>query len=265
KQKSKYKNKTMEDLNHPESNEKFLNEPSKVLELMQFLDLMLNANKMEDKREGKAAAPKAYPDPSEDVTDKNFYISSRGGSRAGSRMSRRSTRRTRSKSKMASNTNQFTFMRQIEQTEDQRLEVFKERERVANNFRRQKHSSTNCDLVIESIFFRQGNVAYCKDQFNYAIELYSKGMDYIPDSPVLYINRACCYIKLRNFKMAIMDCNHVLCTLDPKYLRAFLYRAFAYKRMGDEKNFEQSIDEAKRVNSRSLNFIETFLERMRTA
>ncbi|XP_060647663.1 tetratricopeptide repeat protein 12 isoform X1 [Drosophila nasuta] len=233
----------MEDFNHPESNENFLKEPSKVVDLLQFMDLMVNANKMEDKREGKKIVQQPVVDPSDNVTDENFYISSRGGQRMG----RRSTRKTRSKIQSATNTNQFTFMRQIEQTQEQRVVARKERERVALNFR------------------RLGNVSYRKDQFNHAIEMYTKGLEYIKDTPVLYINRACCYIKLRNFKMAIIECNHILTKLDPRYLRAFLYRALAYKRMGDEKNFEQSINEAKQVNTRSLEFIDSFLDKMRTA
>jgi len=39
---------TMNGPNHPEYDESFLNEPSKVVELIQFMDVMQNANKMEE-------------------------------------------------------------------------------------------------------------------------------------------------------------------------------------------------------------------------
>ncbi|KAH8310794.1 hypothetical protein KR044_003022 [Drosophila immigrans] len=232
----------MGDGNHPECDENYLNKTSKVVELMELLDLMMNANKMEDKREGKMTVQQTFVDPSEEVTDDNFFISSRGGM---GRMGRRSTRRTRSKTKITTNTNQFTFMRQIDQTNEQRVQARMERERVANNFR------------------RLGNVAYRKDQFKTAIEMYEKGLEYIKDTPVLHINIACSHLKLRNFKMAIITCNHILTKIDPKYVRAFLYRALAYRHNGDEKNFEQSIAEARRLNSRQLEFIDSFLDRMR--
>lgn len=38
----------MDGLNFPEYDESFLNQPSKVVELLEFLDLMENANKMEE-------------------------------------------------------------------------------------------------------------------------------------------------------------------------------------------------------------------------
>jgi len=38
----------MDGLNYPEFDESFLNEPSKVVELIETLDVMVNANKMEE-------------------------------------------------------------------------------------------------------------------------------------------------------------------------------------------------------------------------
>ncbi|XP_034486635.1 tetratricopeptide repeat protein 12 [Drosophila innubila] len=235
----------MDGLNYPEFDESFLNEPSKVVELIETLDVMVNSNKMEDKREGKKKKEPqtSFADISADVTDDSFFITSRGRSQ---NLGRRSTRRTRSRSKALANLNQFTFMRQIDQTLEQRTQTRIERERVANNFR------------------RLGNSAYRKEQFSNAIEMYTRGLEYIKDTPVLYINRACCYLKLRNFNLAIIECNNILTKLDPKYLRAFLYRAIAYKRLNDEKNYEESIYQAKRLNSREMEFIDDFLEKMRT-
>lgn len=40
-----------------------------------------------------------------------------------------------------------------------------------------------------------GNEAYKKQNFEKAVDLYSKAIDTIRDSPVLYCNRALAYIK----------------------------------------------------------------------
>jgi len=86
------------------------------------------------KREGKKKEPQPVLDISAKVTDNNFLIQSRGHSQGAGR---RSTRRARStKGKAVANVNQFTFMRQIDQTLEERTQTRIERERVANNFRR---------------------------------------------------------------------------------------------------------------------------------
>ncbi|XP_023178826.1 tetratricopeptide repeat protein 12 isoform X3 [Drosophila hydei] len=143
--------------------------------------------------------------------------------------------------------NQFTFMRQIDKSVQERMQARIERERVANNFR------------------RLGNSAYRKAQFSTAIELYNHGLDYVNDTPVLYLNRACCYIRLRDFKRAIIDCDYILHKFDPKHIRAWLYRALSFKRLHVENSFNECISEVKRLNSRDIAFIDGFLERMRSA
>jgi len=42
---------------------------------------------------------------------------------------------------------------------------------------------------------RLGNAEYRRANFDKAIEYYTKGLNYINDSPVLYVNRSLCYIK----------------------------------------------------------------------
>ncbi|KAH8420872.1 hypothetical protein KR222_007469, partial [Zaprionus bogoriensis] len=173
------------------------------------------------------------------LTDSNFAITYRP-------TSIRMTKRTRSKLRNV-NVNQFTFMRQLDQTLEKRKETRGEREQVATTFR------------------RLGNHEFRRNHFDSAIEMYNNALSYIRDTPVLYLNRAACYIKLRNFKRSIMDCDYILNNLDPKNLRAWLYRGLAYKRYGDETNFNYSLYQAKRLNSGQSEFIENFLERMRTA
>ncbi|XP_064548330.1 tetratricopeptide repeat protein 12 [Drosophila montana] len=230
----------MEYTNHPQYDEKFLKEPSKVVDAIQFLDIMADANKMEDTRDGKKKQAKPVVDHSAEVTDNNFFISQRSLS------GRMSVKRSKARIKFTTNTNQFTFMRQFDQSTEERVQSRLERERIANSFR------------------RQGNWAYRREQFNTAIDFYNKGLENICDTPVLYINRACCYLKLRSFKRAIMDCDYILNKLDPKYMRAWLYRAAAFKRLNDEKNYEECVHQVKRLNTKEMQFIDSFLEKMRT-
>lgn len=58
-----------------------------------------------------------------------------------------------------------------------------------------------------------------------------------------------------------MDCDYVLNKLEEKNLRSWLYRAAAYKRNGDEKNFENSIKLARKNNPKKSEYIDGFLEK----
>lgn len=180
--------------------------------------------------------------------------------------------------------NQFTFMRQIDKSVQERMQARIERERVANNFRRWVRNPYLTHRGIYCNSSRLGNSAYRKAQFSTAIELYNHGLDYVNDTPVLYLNRACCYIRyaclrykilfgvliipffrLRDFKRAIIDCDYILHKFDPKHIRAWLYRALSFKRLHVENSFNECISEVKRLNSRDIAFIDGFLERMRSA
>ncbi|XP_055856322.1 tetratricopeptide repeat protein 12 [Episyrphus balteatus] len=135
----------------------------------------------------------------------------------------------------------FTFMQQIEQDAAKRNEVRQEREKIAQHFR------------------KLGNDAYHKQEFEKAINMFTKAIDHVKDSPILYNNRALSYMKLKVHKRAIIDCDFVINKLDDKNLRAWLYRAAAYYKLGDEKNFETSIKWAKKNNSKELETIEKFV------
>ncbi|ALC47099.1 CG31294 [Drosophila busckii] len=109
-----------------------------------------------------------------------------------------------------------------------------------------------------------GNCEYRRTMYDKAIEFYSRGLDYITDTPVLFCNRALCYIKKRDFKRALMDLEHVLNDLDQKCLRAWLYKAGALKRLNNEAGFEECIDNARRFNRANLAYVDVFLEKMRS-
>ncbi|XP_017083566.2 tetratricopeptide repeat protein 12 [Drosophila eugracilis] len=217
---------------YPEANESFLEgKPSKVEEVIECLEGIENANKTDSsKKRAKSVLT---------IDDINFLVTKRNPSQSSI------FRRPRIR-KVPINTNQFTFMRQIEFEPGDRLLAREQREDVAETFR------------------RFGNFEYRKLNFLLAKDYYTKGLQYIKDSPVLYVNRAMCFIKMREFKLGILDCDYVLTKLDECYLRAWLYRGAAYKRLNDEANYEYSIEQARQSNRPEAAFIDEFLEKMRS-
>lgn len=71
-------------------------------------------------------------------------------------------------------------------------------------------------------------------------------------------------IRLGKFKRGIVDCDFVLNKLDEKNLRAWLYRAMAYKGLNDEANFETCVRYARKFNSKQMEFIDEFLEKLKS-
>lgn len=60
-----------------------------------------------------------------------------------------------------------------------------------------------------------------------------------------------------------MDCDYVLNKLEDKNLRAWLYRSAAYKRLGDETNFENSVKLAHKNNPKKGAIIDEFIEKVK--
>ncbi|XP_020818459.1 tetratricopeptide repeat protein 12 [Drosophila serrata] len=220
---------------YPEANESFLKQPSKVEDVLEYLETIENANKMDSAKARKSTVDRKSLDMNLD-----FMVTLR-------KVSNTETYSRRGKSKkLPLNTNQFTFMRQINQEPQDRLLVRLERESVADTFR------------------RLGNFEYRKRRFDEAINYYTKGLTYVKDTPVLYLNRAMCFIKLREYKRGIMDCDYILAYIDEKNVRAWLYRAAAYKRLSDEYNYDHSVYKARILNHTETEFIDDFLEKLRT-
>ncbi|XP_002012588.3 tetratricopeptide repeat protein 12 [Drosophila mojavensis] len=138
----------------------------------------------------------------------------------------------------------FTFMRQVEVDQAERTKARLERERVAQIFR------------------KLGNADYRQGNYENAVRMYSQALENIKDSPVLYINRSLSYIKLSQFKRAIIDCDFVLNKLDEKNMRAWLYRAMAYKGLNDEASYDNCIKYVRKYHSKQLEFIDSFIEKM---
>lgn len=62
--------------------------------------------------------------------------------------------------------------------------------------------------------------------------------------------------RLGLFKKAVIDADYVLQKLDEKNLRSWLYRAKSYYSLGESRDFEKSVNEAKKNNPKQLELIE---------
>lgn len=111
-----------------------------------------------------------------------------------------------------------------------------------------------------------GNEEYRRANYEKAIHYYSKAIQYVADSPVLYCNRALAKIKKRDFKLALFDLDFVIFKLDPIHMRAWLYRGGAMLRLNNESESQVSIDNARLFNrgQKEQKYIEYFLEKLRS-
>ncbi|XP_073819759.1 tetratricopeptide repeat protein 12-like [Musca autumnalis] len=231
--------------NPPGFDEDFLEFESKVNQVMKLLEDINNANKKEDESTSpsKKAAPKNIFD---EIDENNFIVTVKESRTVLNRNVLENDDEDEKKKSNPDVMDKFTFMQQFEKDADERAKARRERERIAQHFR------------------TLGNEAFRKQNYEKAINMYTKAMDHIRDSPILYNNRALAYMKLKNYKRGIMDCDYVLNKLEEKNIRSWLYRAAAYKRLGDEKNFETSIKLARKNNPKKGEFIDDFLEKFKT-
>ena len=105
-----------------------------------------------------------------------------------------------------------------------------------------------------------GNQAFRNGEYEKAVSMYSKAIDQVRDSPILYNNRALSYIRLSLYKRAIIDCDFVINKLDEKNLRSWLYRAKAYFLLDEKRLYEKSILEAKKHHPKEVGYIEKIVD-----
>jgi len=72
----------------------------------------------------------------------------------------------------------------------------------------------------------QGNAELAKGHFLQAIQFYTDGLEYAPNSAVLLSNRALAYIKVENYGLAKVDADHAI-EADPTYAKGYYRRASA--------------------------------------
>ncbi|KAH8243384.1 hypothetical protein KR032_007096 [Drosophila birchii] len=260
----------MYSLQHPQIDERFLGSESTVDEVIKLLETL---RKPKEEEEEQKDPPEKEPT-SMTVTEDNFIITERKKSLAAPTVSTE-PKETSSKGKYKPRTfvpvdrkkDRFPFMRQVEMDLDQRSKARLERERIAQNFRKWVCIINKLTKYIFNTFFnflfRLGNAEYRRGNYETAMRMYTEAIENIRDSHILYINRALCYIKSGKFKRGIVDCDFVLNKLDEKNLRAWMYRAMAYKGLNDEPNFENCVKYARKFNSKQMEFIDDFLEKLK--
>ncbi|XP_037730691.1 tetratricopeptide repeat protein 12 [Drosophila subpulchrella] len=235
----------MYSLQHPQIDERFLDSESTVEEVVKLLENLQVPKDDEDDQQDKVEKDTK---PSI-VTEENFIITARTNATPVISATKDTASRDKSKprtfSRLDRSKDRYPFMRQVEMDLDQRSKARLERERVAQNFR------------------KLGNAEYRKGDYESAMQMYTEAIENIRDSHILYINRALCFIKSGKFKRGIVDCDFVLNKLDEKNLRAWMYRAMAYKGLNDESNFENCVKYARKFNSKQMEFIDDFLEKLK--
>ncbi|XP_039494827.1 tetratricopeptide repeat protein 12 [Drosophila santomea] len=233
----------MYSLQHPQINECFLDSESTVEEVVKLLENLRVPNEEEAEIQEKTEHdPKMA-----NIIDDSFIITERKTPIPfiSAPISLKKKSKPRTFTRIDRSKDRFPFMRQVEMDLDQRSKARLERERVAQNFR------------------KLGNADYRKGNYESAVKMYTEAIENIRDSHILYINRALCFIKSGKFKQGIVDCDFVLNKLDEKNLRAWMYRAMAYKGLNDESNFENCVKYARKFNSKQMDFIDDFLRKLK--
>ncbi|GAQ82218.1 tetratricopeptide repeat domain-containing protein [Klebsormidium nitens] len=85
---------------------------------------------------------------------------------------------------------------------------------------------------------KQGNEAMSSEHFYEAIELYTQAISLVDTDAIYYSNRAAAHTQLRQFDLAIKDCEQSI-KLDPRYARAYSRLGLAYFEKGD---YQTAID-----------------------
>ncbi|KAE9541658.1 hypothetical protein AGLY_003649 [Aphis glycines] len=76
-----------------------------------------------------------------------------------------------------------------------------------------------------------GNALVQKQKWAEAILRYTRAIEYYDKDPIFYANRALCYLKTKEFKLAIIDCTSSL-KLDNTYVKTYQRRSSAYLALG---------------------------------
>lgn len=92
-------------------------------------------------------------------------------------------------------------------------------------------TSSRC-LVIEAERLKdEANQFFKRQDYQEAVNLYSKAIDLSPESAVYYANRSIAHLRLENFGYALEDANSCL-DLDRNYVKGYYRRAAAFMALG---------------------------------
>ncbi|EXX52835.1 Tom70p [Rhizophagus irregularis DAOM 197198w] len=107
----------------------------------------------------------------------------------------------------------------------------------------EKYSSVQIDalpvekrVTASQILKSRGNIAFGQNNYQKAISLYTKAIEF-SQNPVFFSNRAACYYNTNEYAKVIEDCNNAL-QMDPLYVKALNRRAMAYEQTSQ---YEESL------------------------
>jgi len=95
-------------------------------------------------------------------------------------------------------------------------------------------------------FKLQANEHFKKQQYQKAIELYSKAIELNPEVSVYYGNRSIANLKIENFGYALSDATKAI-ELDKNYIKGYYRRASAYMSLGKHKMALRDFENVVRV------------------
>ena len=76
----------------------------------------------------------------------------------------------------------------------------------------------------------RGNDLFKSERFTEACSAYGEGLRFDPSNPIIYCNRAACWVKLGQFERSLDDCNQAL-LFHPNYTKALIQRAAIYSKV----------------------------------
>lgn len=89
----------------------------------------------------------------------------------------------------------------------------------------------------------KGNECFKAKDFDKAIEHYSGAIFYKKTDPILYSNRAICYLNLNKYYETIEDCDKAI-ELDPSFVKPYYRRATAFMKLS---RFEAALRDFEKV------------------
>ncbi|KAG5890218.1 hypothetical protein JTB14_028760 [Gonioctena quinquepunctata] len=98
----------------------------------------------------------------------------------------------------------------------------------------QNVSVSSEDIQIAETFKSEANEYFKKQNFNSAIDLYTKAIDKNPNVAIYYANRSFAYLKTECFGIALTDANKCI-ELDKSYVKGYYRRAAAHMSLGKFK------------------------------
>ncbi len=107
----------------------------------------------------------------------------------------------------------------------------------------------------------KGNEEFKLENFEKALEFYTQAIQIVRDNPILYTNRAQCYLKLKKYDEVLKDCEWALRAKET-WTKAYILKGRALTLM---KKFDQALEEfnkAKELEPNSLDSIQNYINEM---